>query len=302
MKISTGTGQYVNETAMACGWSGETGTYALAQVLNELAAREADCQGIEAHILIPPHVDLAKAYAMEKSIRKTCLGRGVRLSGIKITKNPLYTVPVVMITGAGQAIEGGIGPGLPDRQNIHENEIVLVKWIGMEGMLRITEERGSELGQRFAPVFLRQVQSYKEEIFAGRELETARTIGVTAVRQITEGGIFAALWELAKEAGTGLEVDMKRISILQETIEICEHYRLNPYQMTSAGSFLLLTHRGEAVADALRRKQTEASVIGRLKKGNDKVIYNGGDVRCLDRPAPDEIYKICYHSHPCQIS
>ena len=112
------------------------------------------------------------------------------------------------------------------------------------------------------------------------------------MRQITEGGIFAALWELAKDAGTGFDVDMKRISILQETIEVCEHYRLNPYQLTSAGSFLLLAQRGEALADTLRKNQTEASVIGRLAKGNDKVIHNGGDVRCLDRPAPDEIYKI----------
>lgn len=319
MKISTGMGQYVSETAMACGWSVETGVYALARVLNEFAAKDTDCLGVEAHILIPPHADHAKAYGMEKSIRRTCLELGVELCGAKITKNPLYRAPVAVITGAGQMampevagqtaeaeaacnaagsgagqlIKGYAGAAIPGRQDISGDEIVLVKWAGMEGMLRIMEEKADELGQRFAQVFLRQIWSRKGEIFAGRELETARTVGVTAIRQITEGGIFAALWELAKETGTGLEVDLKKISILQETIEVCEYYRLNPYQLASAGSFLLLTRHGEALADALRKNQTEASVIGRLVKGNDKIIYNGGDMRCLDRPAPDEIYKIC---------
>ncbi|MEY8410303.1 AIR synthase-related protein [Lachnospiraceae bacterium 62-26] len=312
MKIRTGTGLYMNETAMACGWSEETGTYALAQVLNEFAAEGADCLGVEAGIFIPPSADNTKAYAMERCIRRACLEKGVEAVRAEIRKNPLYGIPVVMITGAGRLKADGVEAGpakiegtktvsakteciiadTHNRQDISECEIVLVKWIGLEGMLRIVEERESELRQRFAPVFLRQIRSYKKEIFAGAKLEIARTAGAVAVRQITEGGIFAALWGLAKDAGTGFDVDMKRISILQETIEVCEHYRLNPYQLTSAGSFLLLAQRGEALADALRKNQTEASVIGRLAKGNDKVIHNGGDVRCLDRPAPDEIYKI----------
>ena len=47
-------------------------------------------------------------------------------------------------------------------QNQAGAEIVLTKWIGMEGMLRIAEEREEELRQRFAPVFLRQIQSYRD--------------------------------------------------------------------------------------------------------------------------------------------
>lgn len=312
MKIRTGTGLYMNETAMACGWSEETGTYALAQVLNEFAAEGADCLGVEAGIFIPPSADNTKAYAMERCIRRACLEKGVEAVRAEIRKNPLYGIPVVMITGAGRFKADGVEAGPAkiegtktvsakteciiadtlNRRDISECEIVLVKWIGLEGMLRIVEERESELRQRFAPVFLRQIRSYKKEIFAGAKLEIARTAGAVAVRQITEGGIFAALWELAKDAGTGFDVDMKRISILQETIEVCEHYRLNPYQLTSAGSFLMLAKDGEALADELEKNQIRASVIGRIAEGNGKVLRNGEDMRYIDRPAPDEIYKI----------
>lgn len=47
---------------------------------------------------------------------------------------------------------------------------------------------------------------------------------------------------------------MKKISILQETIEVCEHFRLNPYQMISTGSFLAVTDNGEVLADALNNQ------------------------------------------------
>lgn len=171
-------------------------------------------------------------------------------------------------------------------------DIVLTKWAGMEGMLRIAGEKEGELIQRFAPVFMRQIYSYEKELFAGKELEIAKSAGISVIRQITEGGILAALWELSKETGKGLNLDIRRMSVLQETIEVCEYYKLNPYQLTSAGSFLMLAEDGRKLTDMMHGNQIPASVIGRLTPGNDKVIHNGGDVRYLDRPAPDEIYKL----------
>lgn len=53
--------------------------------------------------------------------------------------------------------------------------------------------------------------------------------------RISEGGIFGALWEMADGAGIGLDVALKRIPIQQETVEICEFFGVNPYQMLSTG-------------------------------------------------------------------
>lgn len=33
--------------------------------------------------------------------------------------------------------------------------------------------------------------------------------GVTAMHDVTEGGIYGALWELAEASGVGLEIDLK---------------------------------------------------------------------------------------------
>ena len=168
-------------------------------------------------------------------------------------------------------------------------------------MLRILDEKEQVLKQRFAPVFIEQIRSFRQYLFAGPTISVAKAGGSSAIRQVSEGGILAALWDLAKEAGEGLDLDMKKLNILQETIEVCEHYRINPYQLASAGCMLIVADQGEALADELNRNHIKASVIGKLTDNNDKVLHNGEEVRYIDRPAPDEILKMYGGSNHGQV-
>ena len=87
-------------------------------------------------------------------------------------------------------------------------------------------------------------------------------------------------------------MDLKKISIRQETIEVCEHFRMNPYQLASSGCLLIVTEDGRAMTEAFAEIGVHAAVIGRLRGDRDKIIRNGEDVRYIDRPAPDEINKL----------
>ena len=82
---------------------------------------------------------------------------------------------------------------------------------------------------------------------------------------------------------------MPQIALKQETVEICEFYRLNPYLMTSAGSYLILTSEAESVIRELEEAGVCAVRLGVARDGNAKVIRNGEEVRYLDRPASDEL-------------
>lgn len=62
----------------------------------------------------------------------------------------------------------------------------------------------------FSGTFLHQVEEFRETIFAEREIRVAKAGGVSVMRQVGEGGIFAALYRLAKEADTGLVVDLRQ--------------------------------------------------------------------------------------------
>ena len=205
-------------------------------------------------------------------------------------KNPALRFAQMMVQGIASVKKESV---CSETKHIKAGQdIVLTKWIGMEGMLRITEEREEELRKRFSGGFMNRIFSYRKELFAEQEISVARQAGATALYQITEGGVLAALWEIAKRAEVGVSLDMKAISILQETVEVCEHFRLNPYQLTSVGSFLVVTDNGEELCEKLSEQGIKASLVGRITDNNDKIIRNGEEIRYIDRPAPDEIFKI----------
>ncbi|MEQ3269066.1 AIR synthase-related protein [[Clostridium] scindens] len=289
MRIETQTGYLINETATVYGQSKYIGIHALAAVVNSMAAAGASHPGVGVRIALPPYAYKSKIHTIEKNIKSACREQEIELLEIKSERNSAVNFPMVAVSGIAKVPKNDPwckGP-VPAK-----GEIVLTKWVGMDGMLQIIMEKERELRERFAPAFLNQILSYRQEIFARQEIGIARACGASAICQIGDGGILAALWNLAKEASAGISVDMKQISILQETIEVCEHYRLNPYQLASAGSLLIIADDGEALAEALNSRQVKASVIGRLTDNNDKIIHNGEEVRYIDRPAPDEILKL----------
>ena len=96
----------------------------------------------------------------------------------------------------------------------------------------------------------------------------------------------------AEGAGIGLSVEMKKMTVRQETIEVCEVFHLNPYQLTSTGAVLMVTPKGEELKERLKREGIPAEIIGHTTEGNERIIWGGGEKRFLDRPAPDELARI----------
>jgi len=94
---------------------------------------------------------------------------------------------------------------------------------------------------------------------------------------------------MAEISGTGLEVSMEAMALKQETVEICEHFQINPYQMTSAGSYLIATEHAEELMGVLEKAGARAGRLGIAKAQNARVITSGDETRYLDRPAPDSL-------------
>lgn len=281
------------QTAIAYGQSKEVGVYALAAVVNSLAAQGITESVVQVRIMIPPYAYKSRIHTMEKYMKKVCEGRGIELQNIKSERSNVITQSMVVVTGSGicsHTIKRE--QDLRSDKNAFGQDIVLTKWIGMEGMLRILEEKEAELKTRFSTSFIKQMSSYKTHVFAQKEIELARKNGANRIFQIGEGGVFAALWNLAKKMERGLEVDLKKIPVLQETVEVCEFFRLNPYQLASAGAMLMITEDGETLVEALCEQGIPAVMIGKLTDSNDKILKNGEEIRYIDRPAPDEIMKI----------
>lgn len=263
--------------------------FAMAHVLNDIATRGAEPIGVNLSILLPPHAYESRLKAMVEHAERAAGAQNVQILNAKAEVSPVISKAVVTAVGVGAVEKGRL---LQSKMAKADQDIVLTKWIGLEGMLRIVREKEEELSKRFVPVFMNQVKALEENLFAVKELKLAAEYGVSAMHQITGGGILAALWNLAESAELGMEVELKDISIKQETIEICEYFHLNPYQMTSAGSVLMIADNGKELAGQLEKIGVQAAVIGKMTEGNERVILSNSEKRYLDRPAQDELLKI----------
>lgn len=86
------------------------------------------------------------------------------------------------------------------------------------------------------------------------------------------GGIYEGLYDLSKNFNCGFEVDLKKIPIRQETVEICNIMDVNPYMMRSAGSVLMVTDNPEKYIKGLEDEGIPVSIIGQLSNSNDKIV------------------------------
>ena len=158
-------------------------------------------------------------------------------------------------------------------------DIIMTGWAGDTGSAVLAEHYREELMERLTPSFLNRLKEIKAQEMPA-EGECMIPIG--------SGGVFAALWQLAKESGMGIAVDMEQIPIRQETIEVCELLEVNPYQLQSGG-YLYLRPSG---ANILDKEEFSGVVIGVVHSGKDKAIRCKEGIRYINRPEPDELERL----------
>lgn len=163
-------------------------------------------------------------------------------------------------------------------------DIVLSKWIGLEGTVQLVKKHYEKLRERFPLRMLEEAVCFDKYLSVIPEAATAMKSGVCGMHDVSWGGIFAGLWEMAQEAGVGLEVNLRDIPVRQETIEICEFFGENPYEILSGGCLLMTAEDGNGLVEALAMEEIPAAVIGRTTEGNDRVLYNEGRKRYLNKP------------------
>ncbi len=267
----------------------DLGVFALAQVVNDLATRAAKTVGVSVNIMLPPYAYESRLKSMTEHIEQAGSTCGVQVLCAHAEVSPAISKAIVYMTGVGILKKGDL-----IRSNMGKagQDIVLLKWIGLEGTFRAMREKETELANRFVPSFLSQIQQLESELISTEAIGIAKEHGVAAMQQITSGGILATLWEMAEGSGVGLEVDMKKMAIRQETVEICEFCHLNPYQLTSVGSVLIFTEHGEELVRKYEEMGVQAALLGQTTSDIARVILGGEEKRFLDKPAADELLKI----------
>ena len=280
---------FVVSTDPVTGTATDIGNLAIHITLNDLASAGAEPVGVMLTILLPEG-------ALEEDLKKimgqmevVCREANVQIMGGHTEVTRAVTQPLVNVCGIGKAKEGKLVSTAGARPG---DDILVTKWIGLEGSSILAKEKEQELSARFSLSLIKKAQDFDQYLSVLPESALAVQFGVCAMHDVTEGGIFGALWELAESSGVGLEIDLKKIPVKQETIEICEFFGINPYELISSGCMLMAAPDGNTLVRELEKNGINAVVIGKAVDGNDRVLLNEEERRFLEPPKTDELYKV----------
>ncbi|OLA85167.1 MAG: hydrogenase maturation factor, partial [Roseburia sp. 40_7] len=235
----------------------DIGSLSIAVTLNDLASAGAEPVGVMLTALLPEDITEQQIRQMMQQAENACERSNVEIIGGHTEVTKAVNVPVITVTGVGKVKKdamvrtSGAKPGM---------DIVMSKWAGLEGTAILAKEKREELLNRFSENFIFRAQKFDQMLSVIPEAATAVKSGVGAMHDVTEGGIFGALWELAEASGVGLEIELKKIPLKQETVEICEFFGINPYELISSGVMLMAAKDGNRLVMELAKENISACV------------------------------------------
>ena len=279
---------FVISTDPITGAAKDIGALAVQITVNDLASAGAEPIGIMLTVLLPEYVEEKDLKTVMAQVEEACEKNHIQVMVGHTEVTKVVNQIVISVTGVGKAKEGrvistaGVKPGM---------DIIVTKWIGIEGTAILAKEKEAALRERYSQPFIDKAKELDRYISVLSEAATAVKSGVAAMHDVTEGGIFGALWEIAEASGVGLEIDLKKIPLKQETVEICEFFGINPYELISSGSMLMAAKDGNGLVMELEKAGIPAVVIGKATDSNDRVLLNEEERRFLEPPKTDELYK-----------
>ena len=271
----------------------DIGTYLLAVNGNDLAVTGAEPRWLLATVLVPAGATAAQVQALLDDVTAACAAANVALVGGHTEITDSVNSPIVAGTLLGTVARdalvrtSGAQPG---------DALFQAGEIAVESTAILAGDHADAL--RRAGVGEADILSGAARLRSpGISVRPAAAAlcaaaDVHAMHDPTEGGLAAALHELAEAAGVGLVVDRDAVPVLPECRRICHALGLNPYALLASGALLasLPPSQAPGAAAALAQAGIEAAVIGKVTAAPEGRRWTvGGNVSPIPSLDRDEL-------------
>jgi Hydrogenase maturation factor len=296
--LETGENLLVLSCDPITGTAKEIGRLAVYVSCNDIASCGVRPLGLLVTILLPPNSTEEDLDKVMQEIAETATALNVSIIGGHTEVTDAVSRIVINTTAIGIAEKRDV---ICSAGAVLGDKIIMTKTAAPEGTAIIAYEKEDELTKVFGIDFVKNAQSMMSQISVIDEGITAGELGadiVHAMHDITEGGLYGALWELAEASKTGVLVYEENIPITEETKKICGYYKLNPFRLIASGNMILTTPEPETVLKKMAEKNIPAAVIGEIVENPMKrLIYKNEkqeteNMSILRAPKSDELYKL----------
>jgi hydrogenase expression/formation protein HypE len=232
---------------------------------NDVATSGATPRWLLSTLIFPSGSSGSEILAVIRDIQKVCASCGVTLCGGHTEISGSVSRPLLVGTMAGTAAVGR----LVDKRRMQAGDrVLLTKGVAVEGMGLLATEFGKRLMRAgVTAAEIAEAARFLDKMSIVEEAAVARSCpGVSALHDVTEGGLATAVRELSEAGGHRIRVDMERIPIYRLTRRICEALDLDPLGLIGSGSLLITCSAGgaEGLAAEVAARGIEIAEIGEV--------------------------------------
>ncbi len=258
---------------------------------NDVASCGVEPLGLMVTILCPVGTTETELGNVMEQMSRTAAGLNVEIIGGHTEVTNAVNKIVLSTTCIGKALKKNVVSSRGARPG---DCVIMTKSAGLEGTAIIANDLEHKIAGKLSREQLQTAKSFIKDISVVKEGVLAGKFGVTAMHDITEGGVLGAAWEIAEASGTGITVYREDIPVEEVTGLICEALELDVLKLISSGSMFITCRDGEGLVAMLEENNVRAAVIGAITAEKDERLLmskKDGSAVKIEPPAADELYK-----------
>ncbi|MFQ6065107.1 MAG: AIR synthase family protein [Candidatus Bathyarchaeia archaeon] len=258
---------------------------------------------IVVNLSLPPHMKNEEFRDYWNAFHKECENLGIAILGGHTGRyvGSDYTI-----------IGGGVMMTLaPENRYLASNmakpgdSIIMTKGVAVAATGILARTFPETIEKAYGSSFLKRAQSHFYQFSVVEDALTAASVGlrdngVTAMHDVTEGGLLGALYELSKASEVGLEIDLSDVIITEEERLVCGLFHLDPYVTLSEGTLIITvkSEKAQNVLKALESKRIKARVIGEIEDLQyGRWVKHERERQHLKKPTTDPYWQAYWKAH-----
>jgi hydrogenase maturation factor len=256
------------------------GALAVDAACNDIAANGGEPIALLLTLLMPPDSDTEQIGRIMRSASDRAKELNVTIAGGHTEFSDCVTRPVVSAAAAGKAVR------LITKKGIRAGDAIFItKSAAIEGAV-ILAQANPRLLNKADRADLERLKRLLSVAPEGKILAACES--VTALHDVTEGGVLGAAAEIAESVGLGAGLYESLIPLEPLTQKLCAALKIDPYRLVSSGS--LMFTGGEDAAKALVNSGIAAAKIGGITAKRGTLFYKkDGSVEEV-KPEPDQLF------------
>ncbi|MBQ0079328.1 MAG: AIR synthase family protein, partial [Eubacterium sp.] len=203
----------------------DIGRLAIHITCNDIASNGVQPLGIMLAVMLPVGTTEKDVATIMEQAASTAAEVGVEIIGGHTEITPAVNQPVIVSTAIGKSPADNSQSG---NDMVAGDSVLITKAVGLEGSGIIACDFEEELAGVLTAEELSNTKDFLDQVSVVKEGVAAGNIGTHGMHDITEGGVFGAIWEMCQIADLGAEINADLIPIEPETVKVCDHFGINP--------------------------------------------------------------------------